>query len=123
MRCRYNVLVKVFTSRLGASNRAVDLRKRGDPRFDSLANARIYSRRPMADRPNPDQMWGGMSTGIQISAYLLSAIVVFGGLGYLIDWLVGTEKAFTAAGMVVGSALGIYLVYLRYGRGDGGTNA
>ncbi len=36
-----------------------------------------------------------------------------------IDWLTGTPKEFTAIGMVLGAGLSIYLVYLRYGRGDG----
>lgn len=77
----------------------------------------------MSDRPNPDAMWGGMSAGIQISGYLLSAIVVWGGIGYLIDWLAGSGKVFTAIGMVAGVAMGIYLIYLRYGREDGGKGS
>lgn len=75
----------------------------------------------MAHGPHRDDLWGGMSTGIQISAYLLSALIVWGGVGFLIDWLAGTEKAFTAVGMIVGAVAGIYLIYLRYGRDDAGT--
>lgn len=72
----------------------------------------------MAGSPNPNDLWGGMSTGIQISAYLLSALLVWGGVGYLIDWLAGTGKAFTAVGMIVGAVAGVYLIYLKYGRED-----
>jgi hypothetical protein len=98
-----------------------DLRKRSS-RFDSGERRPIYSGRSMAGRPNPgdpNNLWGGMSTGWQITMYLLVAVGVFGGLGYLIDWLAGTPKAFTAAGMVVGAAFGIYIIYVKYGREDG----
>jgi ATP synthase protein I len=57
-----------------------------------------------------------MSIGVTISAYLLSALLVWGGIGFLIDRLAGTPKVFTAIGMIVGAAAGIYLVYLRYGK-------
>ena len=49
---------------------------------------------------------------------MLSAILVWGGIGYLIDRLAGTGKVLTAIGMVVGAGAGTYLIYLRYGRGD-----
>jgi ATP synthase protein I len=70
----------------------------------------------VAGTPDPNDMWAGMSTGWTISAYLLSALIVWGGIGYLIDRLAGTPKVFTAIGMIVGAALGTYLVYLRYGK-------
>jgi len=70
----------------------------------------------MAGTPDPGDMWAGMSTGVTISAYLLSALLVWGGIGYLIDRLAGTPKVFTAVGMIVGAASGVYLVYLRYGK-------
>jgi F0F1-type ATP synthase assembly protein I len=78
----------------------------------------------MAQRPDPNQhLWGGMSTGVTISATLLSGILVWGGVGYLVDRVAGTGKAFTAMGMLLGAGVAIYLVYLRYGKGDaGGTD-
>jgi F0F1-type ATP synthase assembly protein I len=77
----------------------------------------------MAERPDPNQrMWGGMSTGWAISGTLLSGILAWGGIGYLIDWLVGTTKVFTAIGMVLGAGLAIYLVYVTYGRETGEGN-
>jgi hypothetical protein len=100
---------------------AVDQHKRSAVRFDSPVGPPIYSRRSMAGRPNPgdpDNLWVGMSTGIQITAYLLSGLLAYGGIGFLIDWLAGTGKAFTAVGMVVGAVFGIYLIYVRYGRDD-----
>jgi ATP synthase protein I len=99
---------------------AVDQGKRKVPRFDGLATVPIYSPRSMGGRPNPSDMWGGMSTGVSISASLLSALIVWGGVGWLIDLLAGTGKLFTAIGMIVGAAAGTYLIYLRYGKGNGG---
>jgi ATP synthase protein I len=61
-------------------------------------------------------MWGGWSTGFAISATLLAGVVIYGFAGYWIDRLVGTPKVFTAVGMLLGAALGTYIVYLRYGR-------
>jgi F0F1-type ATP synthase assembly protein I len=76
---------------------------------------------PETKRPaiaGSDNLWGGYGMGLQVSVYMLSAILVWGGVGYLVDRLAGTGKAFTAVGMVVGAIAGTYLIYLRYGRGD-----
>jgi F0F1-type ATP synthase assembly protein I len=72
----------------------------------------------MAGNGGPPNPWRGWSTGFAISVYLLSAVVVWGGLGYLADRVVGTPNVFAVVGMVVGAAAGIYLIYLRYGRSD-----
>jgi ATP synthase protein I len=101
---------------------AADQHKHPFARFDSADNPSIYSPRSMARRPNPgdpENLWSGMSTGIQITAYLLAGLFAYGGVGWLIDWLAGTGKVFTAIGMVVGAVFGIYLVYVRYGKDDG----
>ena len=63
-----------------------------------------------------------MSTGLAISSTMLAALVVWGGIGYLIDRLAGTGKVLTAIGMMVGAASGIYLIYLKYGRPDDPKN-
>jgi len=44
-----------------------------------------------------------------------------GGLGFLVDEVLGTEEIFTGIGFVLGAIAGIYILYLRYGRGDGGS--
>jgi F0F1-type ATP synthase assembly protein I len=100
---------------------AVDQGKRVGVGFDGPETRPIYSGRSMAGRPNPgepDNLWAGMSAGVQITAYLLSGLLVYGGIGFLLDWLAGTGKVFTAVGMVGGAALGIYLIYRKYGRDD-----
>ena len=91
-------------------------RKRIRSGFDGPHGGPIYFPGSMAGRPDPSDSWGGMSAGVTISAYLLSAVVVWGAVGLLVDRLAGTGKVFTAIGMIVGAAAGIYLVYLRYGK-------
>lgn len=74
----------------------------------------------MARKPDPGDSWAGMSTGLAISAYMLSGVLIWSGVGYVIDRFAGTGKVFTAIGMIVGAAASTYLIYLRYGRGNGG---
>jgi F0F1-type ATP synthase assembly protein I len=50
---------------------------------------------------------------------LIGGLITLGGLGYLIDRLVGTQTIFTGIGFVLGGGAGVYIIYLRYGRGDG----
>jgi F0F1-type ATP synthase assembly protein I len=76
----------------------------------------------MAGRPDPNDMWGGMSTGVTISTTLLAGLLVWGGVGWLLDRVAGTGRVFTAIGMLVGAALGIYLVYVKYGREQPGEH-
>ena len=57
-----------------------------------------------------------MSTGLGIAATLLGGMLAWGGIGYLVDRLASTGKAFTAIGMVVGAVGAIYLVWLKYGK-------
>jgi F0F1-type ATP synthase assembly protein I len=57
-----------------------------------------------------------MATAWAIVSYLLGGILAWGGIGWVIDRLAHTGKAFMATGMVLGVVGGIYLVYRRYGR-------
>lgn len=72
--------------------------------------------RPMGRRPQGGDAWSGYSAAWSIIATLLAGMLVWGGIGYLIDRLVGTVKVFLPIGLIVGTAGGIYLVYLRHGR-------
>jgi F0F1-type ATP synthase assembly protein I len=58
-----------------------------------------------------------MGIGWAITSTLVGGIVTVGGLGYLLDRVLGTETVFTAIGIVLGAVSGIYIVYLRWGRG------
>lgn len=73
----------------------------------------------MARPPDRGDAWGGLGIGWTITASLIAGMLVWGGVGYLLDRLVGTPRVFLAIGLVAGAGAGIYLVYLRYGRGDG----
>jgi F0F1-type ATP synthase assembly protein I len=66
--------------------------------------------------------WSGVGTGWAISSTLLGGMLAVGGLGYLVDRLVGTTHVFTGIGFVIGGAGGVYAVYLRYGRGEDGDS-
>ncbi len=68
----------------------------------------------------PSNAWSGMGLGWTITGTLIAGMMVMGGLGYLVDRLFGTSRVFTGIGFVLGAALGIYVVYLRFGRGDDG---
>lgn len=62
-------------------------------------------------------MWSGMGIGWAITSTLIAGMLVLGGLGYVLDRVLGTGTALTAVGIVVGAGFGIYIVYLRYGKG------
>jgi F0F1-type ATP synthase assembly protein I len=64
--------------------------------------------------------WSGVGAAWSVIGTLLSGILAWGGIGYLVDRLVGFRWLFLPIGMVLGVGTAIYLVYLRYGR-DGQT--
>jgi F0F1-type ATP synthase assembly protein I len=67
--------------------------------------------------PRKSEAWSGMGIGWAITSTLIGGIVTVGGLGYLLDRVLGTGTVFTTIGIVLGAASGIYIVYLRWGRG------
>lgn len=62
--------------------------------------------------------WSGMGTAWSIIGTLLGGILVWGGIGFLLDRWLDLRWLFLPIGMVVGMGASIYLVYLRYGRDD-----
>jgi ATP synthase protein I len=70
-------------------------------------------------RPGRGGGWSGFTTGWAATGTLLAGILTWGGIGWLIDRLIGTEDVFLAIGLLVGAGGGIYLVYIRYGRDQG----
>lgn len=62
------------------------------------------------------ESWSGYGTAYAIIGTLLAGTLVWGGVGFLVDRVLGTEPLFLAIGLVVGMAGGIYLVYIRYAR-------
>jgi F0F1-type ATP synthase assembly protein I len=71
-----------------------------------------------------DGAWAGMGIGWAVTATLVGGILVWGSLGYLADRLLGLNpRILTAVGIVLGAGLAIYLVYLRFGKGEGSGGA
>ena len=67
-----------------------------------------------------DGAWAGMGIGWAVTSTLVGGIAVWGSLGYVADRLLGLNpRVLTAVGIVLGAAAAIYLVYLRYGKGEG----
>jgi F0F1-type ATP synthase assembly protein I len=79
---------------------------------------------PAAAASRPDApaahrgMWKGLDHASVMSMELISAVLLWAGLGHLLDRWLGTDPWFLAIGALVGNAAGIYLVWLRSGRID-----
>jgi len=92
---------------------AIYLRKRPLAALTPEVAAAIL-RAPMAGG-NGDA-WRGVGTAWALTGTLLSGILVWGGVGYLVDRWLGFEQLFLPIGMLIGVSASIYLVYVRYGR-------
>ncbi|BAL92419.1 hypothetical protein AMIS_71990 [Actinoplanes missouriensis 431] len=68
------------------------------------------SRGDKGQQPPPD-------TGVGMTAvsYLIAGILVWGGIGWLVDHFVGTKGIFAGLGAVLGVAGGVYLIVRRLG--------
>jgi ATP synthase protein I len=71
------------------------------------------------ERPRNDA-WSGVNAGWGIAATLLAGIALWGGAGLLVDKLAGTEHVFLPIGMLIGAGGAVYLVWLKWGRDQGG---
>jgi ATP synthase protein I len=56
-----------------------------------------------------------MGMGMTAVTYLLAGMLVWGGIGWLVDHWVGTKGIFAGIGAVVGVGSGIYLIVRRLG--------
>lgn len=56
--------------------------------------------------PPPSDAWTALS-------YLLSGFLLFGGIGWGLDALLGT-RVITPVGLLAGGAASLYLIYIRY---------
>ncbi len=67
---------------------------------------------PRTSDPSPDRGgWKGMGAAWTLLSTLISALAVWGGIGWGLDRLFGTWPVLFAIGMVVGYAGGAYLIY------------
>lgn len=74
----------------------------------------------MTGRDQRNDSWAGMAAGWAITGTMIGGIAAWGGVGFLVDHLVGTDDVFTTIGFVLGAIGAMYIVWLRYGRGEGG---
>lgn len=70
-----------------------------------------------APGPGSPQNWAGIGTGWAVVATMSAALLVCGGLGWVLDSVLNTGRVFLALGMVGGAAAGTYLIYLEHGKG------
>ena len=73
-------------------------------------------------RSGPSDGWSGYGAAWAVTGTLLAGILVWGGIGYVADRLLGLRWLFLPIGMVLGVAGGIYLVVKRYGTQDEGDH-
>ena len=70
----------------------------------------------MADKKPPQRPDPGANAGWVAVGTLLSGVVVWGGLGWLLDWWLGIPKHIgLLVGMIVGIVAALYLVMKRFG--------
>ncbi|MCA0252241.1 MAG: AtpZ/AtpI family protein [Actinobacteria bacterium] len=58
---------------------------------------------------------GGADQGYRILSIMIAGLLAYGTLGWLLDRWLGTAW-FLPIGLIVGVALGIYLVVVKFGR-------
>lgn len=58
-------------------------------------------------------LWRDADSGWAMTVELLTAVGVWGGIGWLIDRWLDTGPWFVAVGILLGAALGMYIVFLR----------
>lgn len=60
----------------------------------------------------------GLESAWSAVSYLVGGVIVWGGVGFLLDRVLGTDPVLTVIGAFVGNAAGIYLIYLRWPIGE-----
>jgi F0F1-type ATP synthase assembly protein I len=66
------------------------------------------------DDDGPSETARADALGATVLAYLITGPVLFGGVGYGLDLLLGT-RFLVVIGMLGGMALSLYVIWLRYG--------
>jgi ATP synthase protein I len=76
----------------------------------------------MTSEDRTNDAWSGMGTGWSLTSTMIGGIASIGGLGFLVDLLLGTPHVFTGIGFVLGAAGGSYAIWLRYGKEERGDS-
>lgn len=66
--------------------------------------------------------WAGLDQAHLMSLELIAATLTWAGIGYLTDRALGTGPWLLVVGALLGNAAGIYLVWLRSNRMEGGRD-
>jgi ATP synthase protein I len=69
---------------------------------------------PDDDHPDDPRIRSTYNAAWNIVSYLLSGILVWGGVGWLLDRWTGRDVLFFPIGVVVGVVAALYLVHVRY---------
>lgn len=72
------------------------------------------SHRWSTETEGPSETAKADALGATVLAYLITGPALFGGLGYLLDRLLGTG-VFVVLGIIGGMAASLYVIWLRYG--------
>ncbi|MDF2094066.1 hypothetical protein P0Y31_17080 [Knoellia sp. 3-2P3] len=72
------------------------------------------SHRWSTETDGPSETAKADALGATVLAYLITGPALFGGLGYLLDRLLGTG-VFVVLGVIGGMAASLYVIWLRYG--------
>lgn len=84
-----------------------------DPHRDGVpspAGGRVDSSRRRA--PLVPAAGHGVGTGLNLTMEMVAAVLTWGGVGWLVDRWLGTAPWALAAGLVLGNACGVYLLWL-----------
>lgn len=87
----------------------------------ALERLRSDSSRP-SSRDERRSAWAGVDQANLMSVELIAATLTWAGIGFLADRWLGTTPWLLVVGAIVGNAAGIYLIWVRSNRMEGGSN-
>ena len=67
-------------------------------------------------RAHRRELWTGLDHSFVMGLELMSAVLLYAGLGYLADRWLGTGPWLFGIGALLGNAAGLYLIWVRSGR-------